>query len=454
MANNPFSENTPYLHRLAEKSNAANGIVPDMYTKYNVKRGLRDINGRGVLTGLTEISEIVAAKEVGGETVPADGELYYRGINVRSLAEGFQRDGRYGFEECVYLLLFGTLPSAGELSAFKDQLGAYRCLPTNFVRDIILKAPSHDMMNTLARSVLTLYAYDDNADDISVVNVLRQCLQLIALFPILSVYAYQSYSHYHDGNSLYIHQPRPELSAAENLLHILRPDGSYTETEARTLDLALVLHAEHGGGNNSTFTTHVVTSSGTDTYSAVAASLASLKGPRHGGANIKVVHMFDDLKANTPDRSDASLRDYLSKVLEKEAFDKSGLIYGMGHAIYSLSDPRAEILKSFAKKLSLEKGLEEEYDLYKRVAKCASELISEKRRIYKGVSPNVDFYSGMIYRMLDLPEQLYTPIFAVARIAGWSAHRLEELQNAGKIIRPSYKYVGSRAQYIPLDERK
>lgn len=453
MANNPFSENTPYLHRLAEKSAAANKIMPEMYTQYDVKRGLRDINGRGVLTGLTEISEIVSSKTENGETVPAPGELYYRGINIRDIVGGFLHDGRYGFEECVYLLLMGSLPDAAELAAFRDQMGAYRSLPTNFVRDIILKAPSHDMMNTLARSVLTLYAYDENADDISPVNVMRQCLQLIALFPMLSVYAYQSYSHYHDGNSLYIHPPRPELSAAENLLHILRPDGSYTETEARTLDLALVLHAEHGGGNNSTFTTHVVTSSGTDTYSAVAASLGSLKGPRHGGANIKVVHMFDDMKANIPDRSDSAIRDYLSKVLAKEAFDRSGLIYGMGHAIYSLSDPRAEILKVFAKRLSVEKGLQEEYDLYKRTAKCASALIAEKRKIYKGVSPNVDFYSGMIYRMLDLPEQLYTPIFAVARIAGWSAHRLEELQNAGKIIRPAYKCVRERAKYVPMSQR-
>lgn len=453
MANNPYSEITPYIYDLAEKSCGANGIKPEMYNEYNVKRGLRDIKGRGVLTGLTEISEVLSTKTENGESVPAPGELYYRGINVKDLTDGFQRDGRFGFEECVYLLLFGALPTEEELREFSAQLGAYRTLPTNFVRDIILKAPSHDMMNTLSRSVLTLYAYDDFADNITVPNVLRQCIQLISLFPVLSVYGYQSYSHYHDGNSLFIHQPQPGLSTAENILYMLRPDSSYTDTEAKTLDLALVLHAEHGGGNNSTFTTHVVTSSGTDTYSAVAASLGSLKGPRHGGANIKVVHMFDDMKKNISDYSDASIREYLTKVLTKEAFDKSGLIYGIGHAIYSISDPRAEILKGFAKKLSLEKGLEEEYDLYKRCAKCAAELIAEKRKMYKGVSPNVDFYSGMIYRMLDLPEELYTPIFAIARIAGWSAHRLEELQNMGKIIRPAYKCVKEREKYVPMSER-
>ncbi len=454
MNTNPYSVITPYLTELSEKSCAANGIKPEMYTEYNVKRGLRDLQGKGVLTGLTEISEVVSSKTVDGESVPVPGELCYRGINVKDFVAGFQEENRFGYEECVYLLLFGSLPTKEELEKFSAQLAAYRSLPTSFVRDIILKAPSRDMMNTLARSVLTLYAYDDNADDISLPNVLRQCLQLIALFPMLSVYGYQSYSHYHDNQSLFIHAPKEELSAAENLLHILRPDGNFTEIEARTLDLAMVLHAEHGGGNNSTFTTHVVTSSGTDTYSAVAASLGSLKGPRHGGANIKVVHMFDDMKKNIPDRSDASIRDYLYKVLRKEAFDKSGLVYGIGHAVYSLSDPRADILKAFAKKLSFEKGMEEEYDLYKRTARNASELIMETRKIYKGVSPNVDFYSGMIYRMLGLPEELYTPIFAVSRIAGWSAHRLEELQNAGKIIRPAYKCVRERQTYIPLSERK
>ncbi len=453
MSGNTFSEVTPYLLRMAEKSCAANGIRPEMYTELNVKRGLRDLQGRGVLTGLTEISEIVSSREENGVSVPVPGELCYRGINIKDFTSGFEKEERFGFEECVFLLLFGYLPKKDELKTFSDQLASYRSLPTSFVRDIIMKAPSRDMMNTLARSVLTLYSYDDNADDITIPNVLRQCMQLIALFPMLSVYGYQSYVHYHDGQSLYIHPPKAELSHAENLLHILRPDGSFTETEAKTLDLALVLHAEHGGGNNSTFTTHVVTSSGTDTYSTVAASLGSLKGPRHGGANIKVVHMFDDMKANIKDRTDDSIREYLSRVLEKQAFDGSGLIYGMGHAIYSLSDPRADVLKQYAKRLSTEKGMEDEYDLYKRTARNAAELIAERRKIYKGVSPNVDFYSGMIYRMLGLPEELYTPIFAVARIAGWSAHRLEELQNAGKIIRPAYKCVRSRQDYVPMDDR-
>ena len=449
-----YSEISPYIKELAELSCAANGIRPEMYTEKNVMRGLRDINGKGVLTGLTEISE-VNSKRIGEDGIerPIPGELFYRGISMPQFVDGFEADGRFGFEECIYLLLFGKLPTADELTKFSNQLSDMRTLPPSFVRDMILKASSHDMMNMLARCVLALYSYDENPDGIDIPNVLRQCLQLIAQFPMLAVYGYHSYSHYHNKKSLYIHYPDPKLSTAENILYMLRPNNEYTETEARTLDLALILHAEHGGGNNSTFTTHVVSSSGTDTYSSVAASLGSLKGPRHGGANIKVAHMFDDLQANIPDWSDDSLRVYLTKVLNKEAFDKSGLIYGMGHAIYSVSDPRAEILKTYAKRLSIEKGREDLYDLYKRTAKIASELIAEKRKIYKGVSPNVDFYSGMIYRMLNLPEELFTPIFAVARIAGWSAHRIEELQNAGKIIRPAYECVKNRQEYIPLSER-
>ena len=450
---NPYSIVTPYIEDLATKSCCANNIKPDMYAFHNVKRGLRDLQGRGVLTGLTEISEVISHKMIDGVDTHIPGELCYRGINIKDLTAGFYNDGRYGFEECVYLLLFGALPTEKELSEFTEQLSAFRSLPPSFARDVIMKAPGRDMMNVLARCVLTLYSYDDNPDDISIPNVLRQCLQLIAIFPMLSAYGYHAYKHYHEGESLYIHPPKPEYTTAQNLLYMLRPDGVFTETEARTLDLALVLHAEHGGGNNSTFTTHVVSSSGTDTYSSVAASLGSLKGPRHGGANIKVVQMFDDMKANVPDWSDESIRDYVSKLLRREAFDHSGLVYGMGHAIYSVSDPRAEVLKTFAKKLSIEKGMENEYDLYKRTARIASELIAEKRKIYKGVSPNVDFYSGMIYRMLRLPEELYTPIFAVARIAGWSAHRIEELQNAGKIIRPAYMCVKDREGYIPLSER-
>ena len=452
---NPYSSTPPYIMQLAEICETSNHITPAMYNQYEVKRGLRDLNGKGVVAGLTEISEIIAYKKTeDGDEVPCDGRLLYRGINIRDLVNGFIADARFGFEETVYLLLFGVLPSQSELEAFRAQLSTYRTLPTSFVRDIILKAPSRDMMNILARSVLTLYAYDDCADDISIPNVLRQCLQLIALFPMLSVYGYQSYSHYHDGQSLFIHAPLPELSTAENLLHILRPDSSYTALEAKILDLALVLHAEHGGGNNSTFTTHVVTSSATDTYSVVAASLGSLKGPRHGGANIKVVQMFEDMKKHITDYSDdEQLEAYLTKLLNKEAFDKAGLIYGMGHAVYSLSDPRADILESFVKQLSEEKGLNDEYTLYTNVARIAPQIIADRRKIYKGVSPNIDFYSGFVYRMLNLPQELYTPIFAVARIAGWSAHRLEELLNVGKIIRPAYKSVAAEREYTALSDR-
>ncbi len=429
-------------------------IDPALYTKYDVKRGLRDLQGKGVLTGLTEISEICATKMVDGKEIPCEGRLYYRGYDVRQLVRGFLEDNRYGFEETVYLLLFGELPEQKQLDDFTRILGKYRTLPVNFVTDIILKAPSPDMMNTLSRSVLTLYSYDERANDISIPNVLRQCLELIALFPVLSVYGYQAYSHYHRGKSLFIHKPNPMLSTAENILHLLRPDGEYTQLEARILDLALVLQAEHGGGNNSTFTTHVVTSSGTDTYSVIASSLGSLKGPRHGGANIKVVEMFDHLKENIGDWTDEDeIREYLKRMLEGEVFDHTGLIYGMGHAVYSLSDPRADIFKRFVKELSEAKGYSKEYALYEKIEKIGPEVICEKRKIYKGVSANVDFYSGFVYRMLGLPEELFTPIFAIARIAGWSAHRIEELANAGKIIRPAYKAIAEHRDYTPMRSR-
>lgn len=452
---NPYSNTSPYIEKLSDICMQRNHITPEMYNKYEVKRGLRDINGKGVLTGLTEISEILAYKQgEDGSEIPCEGILSYRGIDICDIVNGFITDNRFGFEESVYLLLFGSLPTQSQLEEFNALLSTYRTLPTSFVRDIILKAPSRDMMNTLARSVLTLYAYDNFADDISIPNVLRQCLQLISLFPMITVYGYQSYSHYHDGRSLHIHSPVEGLSTAENLLHILRPDSSYTKLEAKILDLALVLHAEHGGGNNSTFTTHVVTSSATDTYSVIAASLGSLKGPRHGGANIKVVQMFEDMKKYVTDYSDEEqIEAYLVKILNKEAFDKAGLIYGMGHAVYSLSDPRADILEKFVKQLSDEKGLSEEYKLYSNVVKIAPRVIAEKRRIYKGVSANIDFYSGFVYRMLNLPQELYTPIFAVARIAGWSAHRLEELINEGKIIRPAYKNVCAKNEYVSLADR-
>ena len=449
-----FSEITPEITRLADLCVSGSSIEPAMYIQYKVNRGLRDLQGNGVLTGLTEISEIVSSKIVDGEKVSCEGKLYYRGVDIEDIVSGFIREKRFGFEETVYLLLFGDLPDRHQLADFCSLLSNYRSLPTSFVRDIIMKAPSPDMMNTLARSVLTLYSYDTNANDLSIPNVLRQCLQLIALFPLLSVYGYQAYSHYHDGNSLFIHNPQPHLSTAENILYTLRPDSQYSELEARILDVALVLHAEHGGGNNSTFTTHVVSSSGTDTYSVIAASLGSLKGPKHGGANIKVVRMFEDMKANIRNWNDEEqVTGYLKALLHKEAFDHSGLIYGMGHAVYSLSDPRANIFRKFVKSLSEEKGLTEEFQLYSLVERLAPQVIAEERKIYKGVSANIDFYSGFVYSMLNLPLELYTPIFAIARIAGWSAHRLEELINAGKIIRPAYKSVQPHRDYVPLGNR-
>ncbi len=454
MAENRFTEITPEIQALAELCKENGSINPELYTKYEVKRGLRDINGKGVLAGLTEISEVRSYTIVDSEMIPCEGKLFYRGVDIDEIVSGFIREKRFGFEEVTYLLLFGDLPNHEQLDTFKKMLANYRTLPTSFVRDIILKAPSSDMMNTLARSVLTLYSYDDNANDISIPNVLRQSLQLIALFPMLAVYGYQAYSHYHDGNSLFIHAPQPELSTAENILHTLRPDSKYTELEAKILDVALVLHAEHGGGNNSTFTTHVVSSSGTDTYSVIAAAIGSLKGPKHGGANIKVVQMFEDMKENLSDWTDEEeIERYLVALLHKEAFDKAGLIYGMGHAVYSLSDPRANIFKKFVKSLSEEKGRTKEFELYSMVERLAPQVISRERKIYKGVSANIDFYSGFVYSMLDLPKELFTPIFAIARIAGWSAHRIEELINAGKIIRPAYKNVAKGRPYIPIDER-
>lgn len=449
-----YSEITPDILALSKLATDTSQINTELYTKYEVKRGLRDISGKGVLAGLTDIAEIRSYTVVDSEMIPCEGKLFYRGIDVEDIVQGFIHDDRYGFEEVTYLLLFGTLPTEEQLRDFSNLLATYRTLPTSFVRDIIMKAPSQDMMNTLARSVLTLYSYDDRADDVSIPNVLRQCLQLISLFPMLSVYGYQAYSHYHDGNSLFIHSPQPELSTAENILHILRPNSKFTKLEAKILDVALILHMEHGGGNNSTFTTHVVSSSGTDTYSSMAASLGSLKGPKHGGANIKVVKMFEDMKKTVKDWSDEEeIKNYLKRLLNKEAFDHAGLIYGMGHAVYSLSDPRANIFKSFVESLSKEKGREEEFKLYSMIERLAPQVIGEERKIYKGVSANVDFYSGFVYSMLDLPTELFTPIFAIARVVGWSAHRIEELANNGKIIRPAYKSVAKHKAYTPLHER-
>jgi len=429
-------------------------IENELYLKYEVKRGLRDISGKGVLVGLTEISEIISYVIEDGDLVPCEGKLYYRGINIEKLVNGFLNEKRFGFEEACFLLLFDHLPDKKEYSEFVDLIEEQSVLPENFVRDTIMSAPSKDMMNSLSKGVLTLYAFDENPDDISIENVLRQSINLIAQFPLLAVYSYQSFAHFHENESLMIHPPQKGASIAENILHMLRPDSSYTDLEAKILDLALVLHAEHGGGNNSTFTNHVVTSSHTDTYSAVVASLASLKGPRHGGANIKVVQMFRDMMKNISNwNDDSEINAYLEKLLNKEAFDRSGLIYGMGHAVYSLSDPRANILRSFVEQLANEKGRNEEYKLYSKVEKLAPEMIGKVRKIYKGVSANIDFYSGFVYSMLDLPEELFTPLFAVARVAGWSAHRLEELVNNGKIIRPAYKSVTKQRHYIPMKDR-
>ncbi len=452
---NRFSKVTPEIDNLA-KLCTENRIDPELYSKYDVKRGLRDINGKGVLTGLTEISEIVSCKKVNGETVPCDGELYYRGINVKDIVHGFEEDHRFnGFEEASYLLLFGKLPTEDELNEFMSLLAGYRTiLPKNFVRDVIMKKPSNDIMNNITRGLLNLYAYDVNANDISIPNVLRQSLELISIFPMLAVYSYNAKKYYNDKGSLYIHRPQPSLSTAQNILYMLRPDNKYSELEARILDLALVLHAEHGGGNNSTFTTHVVTSSGTDTYSAIAAAMSSLKGPKHGGANIKVMEMFADIKRNVSDWNDEEeLTAYLEKILHKEAFDGAGVVYGLGHAVYSISDPRARIFKGYVEALSVEKHKENEFKLYSNIEKIAADLITKERRIYKGVSANIDFYSGFVYKMLNLPVELYTPLFAIARISGWSAHRIEELTNAGKIIRPAYMCVKDREDYVRMKER-
>ena len=451
---NNYSEVTPEIVRLAEMSREAGVIDTALFTKYDVKRGLRDLNGKGVLAGLTNISDVRATKMVDGQSVPAEGRLFYRGYEVKDLIDGFSRDGRFGFEEVTYLLLFDKLPNKKELEEFEKLLIYYRSLPTSFVRDIIMKAPSKDMMNTLARSILTLYAYDEAADDVTLPNVLRQCLQLISLCPLLSIYGYQAYSHYHDGQSFFIHQPLTEGSMAENILHILRPDSSYTPLEAKLLDICMILHMEHGGGNNSTFTTHVVTSSLTDTYSVMAAAIGSLKGPRHGGANIKVIKMFEDMKKEVKDWTDEDeVSNYLDRLLNKQAFDKAGLIYGVGHAVYSISDPRAVVLKKFVERLSVEKGLHKEFELYNTVERLAPKIIAGERKMYKGVSVNVDFYSGFVYKMLGLPMELYTPIFAIARMSGWAAHRLEELANNGKIIRPAYKSICEERAYVDLKDR-
>ena len=448
-----MKKNEEYLINYAELCREADRLEPEMFDKYEVQRGLRDKNGNGVVTGLSNISRIDSFRMVDGVKTPCEGKLWYRGYDCIELVNGFRRK-RFGFEEIAYLLLFGKLPSESQLKEFRDSLSANRTLPTNFTRDVIMKAPSSDIMNSLTRSVLTLASYDKNCNDTGIENVLRQCLGLISVFPMLAVYGYHAYNHYANDESMYIHRPSKKLSTAENLLMLLRPDKQYTELEARVLDIALVLHMEHGGGNNSSFTTRVVTSSGSDTYSVIAAALSSLKGPKHGGANIKVVEMMRDLKSHVSDKADEEeVRSYLKKILNKEAFDRKGLIYGMGHAVYSLSDPRAQVFKGFVEQLATAKGREKDFALYSMIERIAPEVISEKARIYKGVSANVDFYSGFVYSMLEIPLEMYTPIFAIARIVGWSAHRIEELINMDKIIRPAYKSVMPEKEYVPMEER-
>ncbi len=430
-------------------------IDPELYKRYNVKRGLRDVDGTGVLVGLTEIGDVRAYIMDEEEKVPVEGRLLYRGIEINDIVHGYQSEKRFGFEECCYLLLFGELPTKTKLEEFQRLLGEFRALPAGFTEDMILKAPSKDIMNKLARSVLAAYSFDDNPDDISLKNTLRQCIQLIAEFPTMAAYGYAAKAHFHDGCSLYIHNPDKELSTAENILHMIRLDSSYTATEAEILDLALVLHAEHGGGNNSTFVTHVVTSTGTDTYSAIAAAIGSLKGPQHGGANLKVMGMIEEIKSNVKDwDNDEEISAYLAKIMRKEAFDKTGLIYGIGHAVYTVSDPRTILLKQKAENIAKEKGLENEYRLYTHIERLAPEVFHKEKQNDKVMCANVDFYSGFVYKSLNIPVELFTPIFAISRMAGWCAHRIEELVNGGRIIRPAYKNVQHKKKFVPMDERE
>lgn len=455
MENPDFKQfETKMLQDLSEMAIKSSQINPELYSKYQVKRGLRDLDGKGVLVGLTEIGEVHSYIIDEGEMIPVPGRLTYRGIDIKDIVNGFIQDNRFGFEEITYLLLFGRLPHEQDLKDFEEMLAVYQKLPEDFARGVILKTPGKDVMNMLARSVLALYSYDDNADDVSIENVLKQCMKLIAWFPSLAVYGYQAYSHYHGNQSLYLHSPRPELSTAENILHMLRADSKYTKLEATLLDLCLVLHAEHGGGNNSSFVTHVITSTGSDTYSVMAAAIGALKGPKHGGANIKAYYMLENIKENIKDwQDDEEIENYLTRILNKEAFDKAGLIYGIGHAVYSISDPREVILKEYAAQLAKEKGLEDEFNLFYKVDRLSPGVISKYNKMYKIISANVDFYSGFVYRMLGIPIEMFTPIFAISRMSGWSAHRIEEIVNAGKIIRPAYKSVAPRRDYARLSER-
>ena len=429
-------------------------IDPQLHERFNTKRGLRNSDGTGVLVGLTAIGDVHSYIVDEHEKIPVEGRLYYRGIEINDLVKGFQKEKRHGFDEVCYLLLFGQLPNVDQLNYFKQMVYESRTLPEGFIEDMILKAPSRDIMNQLARSVLTCYSYDDNADDTSVSNVLRQSIELIARLPTLAAYGFQAKEYFFNNNSLYIHKPRQDLTPAENFLHMIRPDNHYSELEADILDLNLILHAEHGGGNNSAFTTHVVSSTDTDTYSTIAAAIGALKGPKHGGANIKVIEMMNDIKENVKNwDNEREIEDYLVKILRKEAFDRKGLLYGIGHAVYTLSDPRELLLKEKAGELSQEKNMQEEYGLYELVEKLAPQVLADVKKITKPIAVNVDFYSGFVYKMLNIPPDLYTPIFAMARIAGWSAHRIEEIISGGKVIRPAYKNISKKNSYIPLTER-
>ena len=431
-----------YAKQKASECEAHSQIPKELYDHYGVKKGLRDRNGRGVLTGLTNISRIKAFDTKDGELIPCDGELLYRGYDIKDLIKGSEGSG-YVFEEGAYLLLFGELPDNDQLKEFRDELSECMKLPTNFTRDVIMKAPTADIMGSMTRSILTLGSYDKKKDNLDIPNVLRQSMQLIATFPMIAAYAYHAYNHYEKDQSMYIHRPEKELSIAENFLRMLRPDTCFTDLEARVLDIALLLHMEHGGGNNSTFTTHVI-----------AAAMSSLKGKKHGGANLMVMNMMDDIKEHVKDYADEEeIAAYLDKLLNKQAFDKKGLIYGMGHAVYSISDPREKVFKGFVEQLATDKGRNEDMLLYNNIEKIAPRLIAEQRKIYKGVSPNIDFYSGFVYDMLNIPRELYTPLFAIARIVGWSAHRLEELITTDKIIRPAYKSLVTKKEYIDREKR-
>lgn len=429
-------------------------ISPELYSEKGVKRGLRDVNGKGVVTGLTNISRITAFKKIDGEEIPCDGELLYRGYDIKDLVSGM-KGRRNIYEEGAYLLLFGELPNEKQLGEFRDMIAANMTLPTNFTRDVIMKAPDADIMSSMTKSILTLASYDHKKNDLSVENVLRQSIQLISTFPMLAVYGYHAYNHYKNDESMFIHRSDFDLSLAENFLRMLRPDKNYSDLEAKVLDVALLLHMEHGGGNNSTFTTRVVTSSGSDTYSAIAAAMSSLKGKRHGGANLMVMQMMDNIKENVKDsKDDDEVRAYLTKIVKKETFDKKGLIYGMGHAVYSLSDPRERVFREFVEKLAIDKGREDDMSLYSSIERIAPEVIAKERKIYKGVSPNVDFYSGFVYDMMGIPRELFTPLFAVARISGWSAHRIEEIVADNKIIRPAYVSLVEKKDYASIEERR